>query len=216
MGRLAAEGGADPSVRLAAERIIGNDLPPRAYEAECARVLRFVRQACRYTLDPRGVEQIKKPKYVLFEDSTRLTDCDDQSTLFAALCLSLGHEAGFRALKADPRRPSEYSHVYALVRPRGSAWLPADPIEPRCPLGVPPEKFHRCWGGTNWTIHPANGTIRRDGGSVCGVGNEPEQPFGSVAPAAPMQRFLLADRKPAVLAQRVQANPGAAVQPYIL
>jgi transglutaminase-like putative cysteine protease len=53
-------------------------------------------------------------------------DCDDQSTLIAALLSSLGFETRFRTL-AMREDPGEYSHVYAEVRDKRSGeWTPLD------------------------------------------------------------------------------------------
>lgn len=152
MARLASEGARQPFVRLVAERAIGNDLPARAYEAECARLLRFVREeACRYTKDPLALEWVRRPRALLEQGGRALSDCDEQSALFASLCMALGHEAGFRAIRADPRRPHEYSHVFPIVKPR-DRWLPADPTEP-LPLGADPARGRRTWGAASWAIN---------------------------------------------------------------
>jgi transglutaminase-like putative cysteine protease len=53
-------------------------------------------------------------------------DCDDQSTLIAALLSSLGFETRFRTI-AMREDPSEYSHVYAEVRDKQTGgWIPLD------------------------------------------------------------------------------------------
>jgi len=154
MSRLASEGGRDPKIRLLAARVVGRDLPPRAYNLEAARLLRFVQRHVRYTLDPRGLEWVQTPLYTI---QAGTGDCDDASTLFCALALAMGHACGFRAVKLDLSRPQEFSHVYSIVRTNGSNWKAADASDRKFALGAVPEKGQKLLGDQMWQINAENG-----------------------------------------------------------
>ena len=66
------------------------------------------------------VEVIVRPadmaRYV--DAGQAIGDCDDFSMYVAALCESQGIPCGFVTVAADPRDPSQYSHVYAVAYPK--------------------------------------------------------------------------------------------------
>lgn len=155
MAKLASDGGRDPRVRLVAAKIIGRDLPPRAYNLEAARLLRFVQKHVRYTLDPRGLEWVQKPLYTL---EVGQGDCDDASTLFCSLMLAMGHACGFRAVKVDAARPEDFSHVYSIVQTKtGGSWQAADASDTKFALGAIPEHKRKLFGAKMWAIHAQDG-----------------------------------------------------------
>lgn len=81
----------------------------------------FVRDQIRYVPDVDGVETLQTPTRTL---QIRTGDCDDKSTLLAALLASIGLATRFIALgfKGGP-----YSHVMVQVK-LGTRWIPLETI----------------------------------------------------------------------------------------
>lgn len=98
---------------------------PRDYVGEIRAVHQFVRDRIRYTRDIVGVETLHTPSYTL---RAGVGDCDDKSTLLAAMLRGIGHpaELGFRAIGTDPGRPNHFGHVY-VVAFLGGRRIPLDP-----------------------------------------------------------------------------------------
>jgi transglutaminase-like putative cysteine protease len=92
---------------------------------------RFVRDNIRYLRDIHGVETIQSPVKTL---EYGYGDCDDKSTLLAALLESAGHPSRFVAVG---KAPDKFSHVYVetLV---GQKWYPLETTEPVPPGWAPP------------------------------------------------------------------------------
>lgn len=87
-----------------------------------ARVLfEFVRDQIRWLGDVAGVETIQAPEVTL---TVGYGDCDDKSTLLAALLMSIGHPARFVAVGFS--RPNEFQHVYVETK-IGADWVAMDP-----------------------------------------------------------------------------------------
>lgn len=134
MQRLAREGARDPAVIEAARDILrragvrGHDVL-----GEVRALFTFARDRVRYTRDPVGVELLQTPARTL---RTLVGDCDDKSTLLAALLHAVGHPAQllFRAVAANPSRPGMYSHVYVVANVAGRR-VPLDPTPPDAPMG---------------------------------------------------------------------------------
>lgn len=107
------------------------DLPPKKWLAEAARIHNYVRDNIRYIKDIRGIETIQTPVQTL-----RLGqgDCDDKSTLVAALLESIGHPTRFVAVgfNGDGR----YVHVFPQTK-IGGKWITLETTEP-WPLGRHP------------------------------------------------------------------------------
>lgn len=102
-------------------------VPPRKYMREIKALHAFVRDHIRYVKDPVGVEMVQTPERTL-EKGTG--DCDDKSTLLAALLESTGHPARFTvvAFNGNP-----FSHVLVEAKAR-ERWIPAETIIQK-PLG---------------------------------------------------------------------------------
>lgn len=111
------------------------DLPPRQWMAQIRRLHEFVRDEIRYLRDPVGVELVQTPVALL---SSRQGDCDDKSTLLAALLESIGHPAQFVAVGFGGEG---FSHVLVETRMHGG-WLPLETILPK-PAGWYPEGVTR-------------------------------------------------------------------------
>lgn len=106
-------------------------LPPRSWQMEVAALHEFVRDSIRYVKDPAGVELVATPDRTL---ETRAGDCDDKSTLLAALLESIGHPARFKAIGLNG---GPFSHVYVETK-IGESWVPLETIIPR-PMGWFPQ-----------------------------------------------------------------------------
>lgn len=91
----------------------------------------FVRDRIRYVGDVRGVETLHTPiKLLEFGQG----DCDDKSTLLAALLESISHPTRFVAVGFSPGR---FDHVYVETKLRDK-WIGLETTEP-WPMGkVPP------------------------------------------------------------------------------
>jgi len=71
-------------------------------------------------------------------------DCDDHSTLIAALLRSLGYNVQFKTVATSVSDPTQFSHVYAIVQDKRTAeWKALDSTVPRSFAGWEPEMFFR-------------------------------------------------------------------------
>lgn len=146
MARLAREAAEDPLfVAWIRTRIAEAGIQGRDYEGELRALFEYVRSHIQYRLDPMTLEWLQTPHWTLFVSGDG--DCDDMATLICAGALSLGHGCRFRVVQADPARPGDYSHVYAVVgfrdrRGGGVYWIAADATQSH-PFGwePPPERI---------------------------------------------------------------------------
>lgn len=126
------EGGRDPRVVEFARAIV-RDLDSKDYEGELRRIFEYVKGTVRYVQDPRGLEYVATPYRTLFV--TGNGDCDDHAVVVGALALALNHGVRFRTVKVDPRRPRDWSHVYAMVGCATAAgpvrWFALDTSQPQ-------------------------------------------------------------------------------------
>jgi transglutaminase-like putative cysteine protease len=123
-------------VRQLALRLVAQ-LRPKDYAAEVGALHRFVRDEIRYVRDIAGVETVQTPERTL---ANAQGDCDDKSTLLAALLQAIGHPARFEAVGFSP---GQWSHVLvsALV---GGRWLPLETTVPGAGPGwYPPRVVER-------------------------------------------------------------------------
>lgn len=138
MSRLAQSGSVDPVVVKAAQDAV-RPFPAHSPDSDFAAILADVRRRMRYTHDPLGAEVVKEPRYVI--DSTNASawpepmDCDDASTLTAAMLGAIGYPTQFATVAVDKARPNEWSHVYVRVRHPDGHWVPLDPIVPEFDVG---------------------------------------------------------------------------------
>lgn len=109
----------DPMIRDTAISLTSS-LRPRDWSGEARALYEYVRDRIRYTRDVLGVETIQTPPVTM---ELEAGDCDDKSTLLAALLESIGHPTRFVA--TGYKAPQHFSHVYveSLI---GSRWLPLD------------------------------------------------------------------------------------------
>lgn len=131
------EGVHSPEIRRQALKIV-ELVASRDQQREISTVLQWVKNNIAF----RGeyAETVQTPLVTL---QLRAGDCDDQSTLIAALLSSLGYKTRFRTVAADPSAPWAYSHVFTEVfqRKRGQ-WISVDSTVPQSfPGWRPPHVF---------------------------------------------------------------------------
>jgi transglutaminase-like putative cysteine protease len=107
-------------------------LAPKDWIGELRALFNFVRDRIRYVKDVRGLETLQTPPATL---EVGQGDCDDKSTLLAALLESIGHPTRFVAVGFV--QPGRYSHVYVESR-AGSRWIALDATMPHDAGWMPP------------------------------------------------------------------------------
>lgn len=119
----------DPQIRQAATSTVF--LTPEKDEiAEVRAVFEFVRDRIRYVKDIYGVETLSTPDKTL---EGMIGDCDDQTTLLAAMLEAIGYPTRFVIAGYSGR---DFEHVYLQVWIQGH-WISLDPTEHH-PLGWEP------------------------------------------------------------------------------
>ena len=93
------------------------------YFREARACSNWVRDEIRYIRDPVGIELVQTPIKTL---EIGCGDCDDKSTLLAALLMSIGHPCRFIAIGTVPRK---FSHVFVQTQIRNH-WINAETTEP--------------------------------------------------------------------------------------
>lgn len=133
----------DPSqrVREVALGIVGT-LPERAYFSEIRALHEFVRDRIRYVRDPADLELVATPEKTL---QYAQGDCDDKSTLLAALLESIGHPARFVAVGING---GPFSHVLVETRVKNTGvemrdWMPLETILNKPAGWYPPDATSR-------------------------------------------------------------------------
>lgn len=134
MSRLVKQYKRDPMIRDMAVSLVSG-IRQRDWTGEVRAIYEYVRDNIRYTRDVSGVETLQTPPVTM---DLEAGDCDDKSTLLAALLESVGHPT--RLVATGYRTPQSYSHVYveSLI---GTKWVPLDATvdrpfgwEPRAPV----------------------------------------------------------------------------------
>ena len=110
-----------------------------------------VENACIKRIDDAGETEVcdisvEGTRNFVTQNGAVVSNCDDQSSLIAAMALALGIPARFATLKCDPERPAEYSHVYPVLFIDGQ-WLGADATVRDSHLGWEPKRYleKRLW-----------------------------------------------------------------------
>jgi hypothetical protein len=132
--RYARESQRDPAVRLFAETLVQN-IASKDYLSEALAAYFGALKYTRYANDPRSVELVRKPSWVVREIAAGRKpslDCDDLVAFLGGLLLSLGREVrivtvAFHNMFHNGQR--QFSHVYLQVRePRTHLWITLDPV----------------------------------------------------------------------------------------
>jgi len=107
----------------------------------------YIRQRVAYVNHPHGVEVVMDADKTLMRGAG---DCDQMSVAFNTLVEAMGLRSWFKTIMADGRRPSEWSHVYALVDVPGVGRLAADCAEGGGYLGWEPPGTYtaQMWPGS--------------------------------------------------------------------
>jgi transglutaminase-like putative cysteine protease len=137
---LIAKGKVDLGVQRVADLIIQKSAcAPREYLCKAQALYNFLKSYIRFERDPFGVEMLQEPIVTL---NRKAGDCDDHTILACAIFGAVGFPYAIKTIKADSRRPDEFSHVYAVVNIPGKGWLGADTSVDPAYLGwEPPGKF---------------------------------------------------------------------------
>jgi transglutaminase-like putative cysteine protease len=109
----------DPMIRDTAISLVAG-LRPKDWSGEARLLYEYVRDRIRYTRDVSRVETLQTPPVTM---ELEAGDCDDKSTLLAALLESVGHPTRFVA--TGYRAPQSFSHVY-VESLLGTKWVPLD------------------------------------------------------------------------------------------
>lgn len=124
MRRLVHEGSSQFAVRWTALRIVrGAGVASHDTLGMLRALYRFVRDEITFVNDTLGVQVIQSPRVTL---TARAGNCVQRAVLLAALAAAVGIPTSFKAIGADPRRPTEFSHVY-LVAHLGRQVIAMDP-----------------------------------------------------------------------------------------
>ncbi len=101
--------------------LVERQIPPRKWNLELNALMQFVQDRIRYVKDPVGLELVQAPERTL---EIKQGDCDDKSTLLAALLMATGHPARFTVVgfKGGP-----FSHVLVEAK-TGKRWVPMETI----------------------------------------------------------------------------------------
>lgn len=119
----------DPAMRAAVLEAL-RGVREKDQLAEAQSLFEWVLDRTRFTRDPRGVELLQEPPYLLRQirkEGVAYTDCDDAAMLFAALAETAGYPTRFR-VQGGPGR--DYSHVLADVLLNGR-WISFDASQRR-------------------------------------------------------------------------------------
>jgi hypothetical protein len=138
MRDLVSLGKRDFEIRKLVSDLVWACQQPKDYYCYAEQAHNFCRDKIRYVFDPNGVELIERPRKIL---ESRIADCDSIVVLAAALYENMGFPAQFVTIKADPRKPELYSHVYLRVKLPKQGWVGSDPTQPERPFGWEPKGF---------------------------------------------------------------------------
>ena len=130
MRRFVQEYKTNPTI-LKLARGLTRWLPQKDYAAEIDALFLFVQNNIRYVRDINGVETIQTPVKTLELGSG---DCDDKTTLLAALLESIGFETRFHAMGF---RKNSVSHVLLEAR-LDQQWVPLETTEQVSMGWIPP------------------------------------------------------------------------------
>lgn len=119
----------DQVIRQKALDIVSG-LPPRQFVKEVKSLHEFVRDNIRYVRDPVSVELVQTPEATL---DIGQGDCDDKSTLLAALLDATGHPSRFCAVAFNN---DGFSHVLVETKIDHTGddrrdWMPLETIIPK-------------------------------------------------------------------------------------
>jgi transglutaminase-like putative cysteine protease len=127
----------DPLVIETARRLVAA-LPARDHDAHARAIRAFLEERFQFIRDPRGVEMLSTPRYLLTQARQRYMvqgDCDDAAILGCALAKAVGLKCRLIAIGFF-QKDAPLSHVYAIVY--GRRWHSLDTTRPARLLVEPP------------------------------------------------------------------------------
>jgi len=133
MRDIIKESGHSNYVREWAKHII-EDVPDRDEVGEVQAIFDFLQLHSRYTKDPKGMEYVQTPLFVLSQiglGQIASLDCDDYTVTSLSLLRSIGYPVKIRATGYSNNK--NFSHVYGLVKIKGS-WKVFDAVRKDEPL----------------------------------------------------------------------------------
>ena len=90
---------------------------------------------------PFGPKETLRPVRDLLQ--LRAGDCDDFTVLLASLAGTIGIRTRAVTIAADPRCPSEFSHIYPEAEVAPNRWVPLDAARPGSAYGVGVPRYFR-------------------------------------------------------------------------
>lgn len=162
---MGSEGVASAEIRRQALTIV-QGVASRDQQGEIAAVLQWVKSNIAF----RGewAETVQTPLVTL---QLKAGDCDDQSTLMAALLGSLGYKTRFKTVAADPRAPYAFSHVYIEIFQRKTGqWISLDSTVPQSFPGWQPPQIFRSKAWRTMGDPPDPSTVATPGASASSGG----------------------------------------------
>ncbi len=162
-------------IRKLAAKIITN-CQAKDYYCYAKALYEFCRDRIKYAYDPHMVELVESPLKIL---ESGIADCDSICTLLASLNESIGLKTRFRTVKADAKRPDDFSHVYCVVRVPQSrfssssvnGWITEDATLPDKVFGWEPKGM---LGYKDWAA-----SKDKDGEDEAGIGGI--EPMGNLS-----------------------------------
>ena len=175
--QLVAEGLRDPQVREMAVKFCRvHGAQPYDEIGELQAVFNGVLRNFDYRKHVIGAQSLQPVRGIL---RTRAGDCAELNLiLMPALLGSIGYPTRAVTIKADPERPSEYSHVYIEAQVSSGQWIPLDVARSNTQFGAAPEEY---WDRNEFPLTPgAGGSMNGYGmGNVVVVQRKPVFPYPS-------------------------------------
>lgn len=165
MRDLVSEGKRDFRVRKVATQLC-QQCRSKDYSCYARSIFEFCRDKIQYVFDPSGVELLESPYKIL---EAGAADCDSIVMLLAAMLESVGFPCEFVTIKADVKRPDDYSHVFLRCKVTKVGWVDMDATMPNQPFGWgPPASYPR-------TFWPASNdqAENHEGDKMAGLGQIP-------------------------------------------
>lgn len=143
MGKISKEHSINPLIRQFTQTLV-QGLQQKDRIGEIRSVGEFVRDSIRYVRDPVGTELVQTPDATMRLQSG---DCDDKTTLAAAMLQSIGHPVRMVAIGFAP---GQFSHVFLETKIHrkngGNQWMAVETTEPwpigRAPIGYQSRMTH--------------------------------------------------------------------------
>jgi len=121
-------------VRQKAEEIVSG-IVDNDQQGEVRSIYQYVQKNIRYTRDPKGLEYVQTPDYLLDaveQNKQAFGDCDDKTVLGLSLLKTIGYDVAIKVVSYLQNK--KFSHVYGLVKFDGQ-WVPFDATRPDTSLG---------------------------------------------------------------------------------